>query len=357
MNAENKIYTQKGLIFMESKRVTFIRKGEKIPSGRVNNILKLFFLLLKGEEGSLEYYAGKIGCEPRTVKKYISELRMAYDPEEGAGIDIQYNRGNKSYSLITKKWSIPVLKPDEAEALYMAVRYLAGQRGTPFKHLPELERKLRKCFPKDLEDRFKKGIVVAGPETESKLGDLLGVIDEAVIDKRKLVMDYTPTYHKDPVKREVVPFSLLSHDYEWYIRAFCLKDKKFKTYSVNQIVSVKTEKLREKERKLLPKKSEDSYEHMWDWASDESGEPVDVRVKFTGQMMERMKKKLRYRKEHPSQKIEEFEDSVIVSFTVKNLFNMMPWLLQFGSLVEVLEPEGLRERMWEEGERVMRVYV
>jgi len=342
---------------MESKRVTFIRKGEKIPSGKINNILKLFFLLLKGEEESLEHYAGKIGCEPRTVKKYISELRMAYDPEEGAGIDIQYNRKNKSYSLITKKWSMPVLKPDEAEALYMAVRYLAGQRGTPFKHLPELERKLRKSFPKDLEDRFKKSIVIAGPETKSKLGDLLGVIDEAVIDKKKLVIEYTPTYHKDPVKREVVPFSLLSHDYEWYVRAFCLKDRKFKTYSVNQIVSVKTEQLKEREKKLLPKKPEDSYEHMWDWVSDESAEPVDVRVKFTGQMMERMKKKLGYRKEHASQKIEVFEDCVIVSFAVKSPFNMMPWLLQFGASVEVVEPENLRTKIREEGDRIKKLHI
>lgn len=66
--------------------------------------------------------------------------------------------------------------------------------------------------------------------------------------------------------REIVTFCLLNHDYEWYIRAFCLKDKKIKSYSINQIEDIKEIKeLTETEENELPENPELNVEHMWDW--------------------------------------------------------------------------------------------
>ena len=134
-----------------------------------------------------------------------------------------------------------------------------------------------------------------------------------------------------------------------------LGDRKVKTYSVNQIESAEIRSLRKNEEKLVSKDLEIGMEHMWDWA-DEGAESVAVRIKFHSSIGERIKKKLKYRKEHFTQKIEDTCEGVIVSFKIKKPENMIPWLLQYGANAEVLEPDKLRKKMKFEIQQLNKLY-
>lgn len=209
----------------------------------------------------------------------------------------------------------PAFSPEEIEALHMAVRYLARQEGTPFKHLAEIERKLQKYFTREIREKLKKKIEYSGPETYSKLTELLNIIDEAINQNMKLVIHYKPTFHNVEIIRNIMPFSLHPYEYEWYLRGFCFQDKKVKTFSINQIVTMRCEKLTSPEKKLLPEKSDDKPEHRWDWhGPDITGEKIKVRIKFAGPMAAKMKKKTEFKKEHPTQETEIKGDDFIVSY-------------------------------------------
>jgi len=50
------------------------------------------------------------------------------------------------------------------------------------------------------------------------------------------------------------------------------------------------------------------------------------------------------------------DNDLLISYNVKNPFNMIPWILQYGSDIEVLEPEYLRHKITKDLYEVMRVY-
>ncbi|MEQ8223076.1 MAG: WYL domain-containing protein [Candidatus Eremiobacterota bacterium] len=346
------------------EEINFKRKQERKygPNNKLVNILNLLYMLLKGDNKNTEYYSRILKCTKSAVKKYIDEIRYTYDLSgEYRIFDIIYDRNKKQYNLCTTRDVFVNCLPEEVEALYMAVKYLSGMEGTPLEFLDELENKLKQYYHKGLKKRREKPVYLSAPKTRSRLSDLLDKINDAMVgkDRKKLIIDYVKTREKQSEKREIVPYSLMVYDYEWYVRAFCLKDKVLKTFVVNQM-DIKGEpvELTGSEREELPENPDLSVVHMWDWSDpNEDWEPVKVRLKFTGFKADEMRKKLAYRQEHRSQKIEEEQkDYIIVSFEVKKPFNMVSWILKYGSHVTVLEPEELRERIKDEVSKIMTLY-
>lgn len=354
---------------MNSKDVNFKASEEKKsygPSKTIKNVLNLLYLLLRGKNKRAEDYIEYLtpeGEEPlkvKTVKKYIDDIRRTEnikDPDGGYLFNIIYDRGKKCYKLVNAKDTVITFLPSEVEALYMAVNYLSPQEGTPLVFLKDLDKKLQKCYEKDVRIKLKKPVLLSGPKTESRLMDMLDEIDNAIVKEKKLLAFYTKTYDKKPEEKKIFPYCLMIYDYEWYLKGFCFKDKITKTFPVNQLEIIKTERLDGGEKREMPVNPDISVVHRWDWVKiGEEKEPVKVRIKFRNVMAERVRKKFKYRQEHPTQEVEEYEDSVIVSYRVRNPVNMEDWILGYGPMAEVMEPEFLRRKMIEILEEMLRVY-
>ncbi len=343
---------------MAKKNVAFTCKSEEKPPGenkKTTNIILLLSMLLNQENKDIKYYAGQLKCSEITIKKYIKEIRASYDATLNKGFYIDHNKKDNYYVISSGNNFLP-LNSSEMESLYEALMYLTAWTVSPYKNLDIIKEKLQKLIHNELKKELDKHIAISAPITKSKLKNILNTIDKAIRENKKLIIDYSPTCHKNRVTREIVPFCLLNHDHEWYIRAFCLKDKKIKTYSINQIEDIKKIKeLTETEENELPENPELNVEHMWDW---DNGNNIvtEVVIKFTGSLAQRMKKKLQYRTEHPSQKIRNYGEDVMVSFKVKNPFNMISWILQFGSQAEIVEPESLRDKIRIEIDRIKTLY-
>ena len=329
---------------MATKQVSFTSSKEHGENRKVRNILHLLFMLLKQEEEGIDYYAASLGCRVPTVKKYIDEIRKTIDEKSHTGFFVDYDKGKKHYKLYSPVKFL-ALEREEMKLLYEAVRYLSDEVSNPFKNLKTIENKIYKTLEKEITGNLAPSVIVSGPKIKRNLSVSLAMIKKAINERNKLLLTYKPTHHKETVSREIVPFTLLVYDYEWYIRAFCFKDRIIKTFSINQIIRMERKELTEREERLLPENPDLMPAHMWDWGD---GGKVEVKIKFTGPVAERMKKKLSYRTEHPTQKVKGFGKDVIVSFEVKDPFNMIGWILQFGYGVEVLEPGSLRERIKEE---------
>ena len=345
---------------MAEKEVTFVSNGERDKETKteqkLRNILTMLSMLLRKDNRTKAEYAEELGLKVDTVKNYFGDINKSFDEVKRTGFYVNYDRKDRVYKLVSH-FDLPEFLPEEIEGLYIAIRHLSRQEGTPFEHLGEVERKLGRYYTKDIRERLKKKVGYSGPFIRSRLTEMVNVIDEAINDKKKIIMSYHKTSSKEPEIREVFPYSIHSHGYEWYLRAFCFRDEKVKTYAVNQIGPVRCEKLSKGERGLLPGSPEIIPEHRWDWDSPYiSGEKVKVRIRFFGHMAEKMRKKTEFIREHPSQITEDMGEDFVVSFEVKNPCNMVRWILEFGGGAEVLEPEVLRERMREEIGRIGKLY-
>jgi CRISPR-associated endonuclease/helicase Cas3 len=88
------------------------------------------------------------------------------------------------------------------------------------------------------------------------------------------------------------------------------------------------------------------------WFDDRS--PVRVRLRF---MPGYAAKRLRETRWHPTERVEDLEDGgCIWEAQVAAWEEMQPWVRGWGADIEVLEPEGLREAVRGEVERLVRLY-
>ncbi len=255
------------------EEINFFKKKERKkygPNKKLVRLLNLLYMLLKGENKNIADYRIILNCKESVVKKYIDEIRYTYDLSgEYRIFDIEYERNKKQYKLCTTRDVFVKCLPEEVEALYMAVKYLSGMEGTPLEFLDELENKLKKYYHEGLKKRREKPVYISAPKTQSKLSDLLEKINDAMVgkDRKKLIIDYVKTREKQSERREIIPYSLMVYDYEWYVRAFCLKDKVLKTFVVNQMdIKGEPAELTGDERKSLPANPDLSVVHMWDWS-------------------------------------------------------------------------------------------
>jgi len=90
------------------------------------------------------------------------------------------------------------------------------------------------------------------------------------------------------------------------------------------------------------------------WGVINDGEITKVRLKFSPEVAHRVTK-LVY---HPSQVVEELleDGSVIISFEVCGLAEMKTWIMQWGDMVEGLEPEWLRKDVQKRAKRILALY-
>jgi predicted DNA-binding transcriptional regulator YafY len=69
------------------------------------------------------------------------------------------------------------------------------------------------------------------------------------------------------------------------------------------------------------------------WSDDE----IEVKIRFDKAVAGYLKE----RKWHPSQEIEEYPDgSLVLSMTVNHLLELKRWILSWGSMAQILEPQS-----------------
>lgn len=192
---------------------------------------------------------------------------------------------------------------------------------------------------------------------EEQLADPAGVSEIftslllAIKDCYRVKLYYYTAHSGEHSKRLVEPYGLICKRHNWYLAAYCLKRNDIRVFRVDQISAV------------LPHTSEhfayprdfslqDYMAQSWGVIND--GAVCKVKLKFNPQVAYRVKN-LVY---HASQTMhDEFPDgSVVMSFEICGIDEMKSWLMQWGDMVEVLEPAWLREEMCAMAVKILAVY-
>ncbi|MDD3654702.1 MAG: WYL domain-containing protein [Desulfotomaculaceae bacterium] len=184
-----------------------------------------------------------------------------------------------------------------------------------------------------------------------RVGEIFAMLVQAVKESHRVKLRYYVAYRGEDSQRVVEPYGLICKRHNWYLVGYCLKRNDIRVFRVDQVSAVipYTD-----ERFAYPEdfSLKDYMARSWGVIND--GVVRRVRLKFSPQVARRVKS-LVY---HPSQRIREdlADGSVVISLEICGIDEMKTWIVQWGDMVEVLEPWWLREEMCAMARRMLEVY-
>jgi predicted DNA-binding transcriptional regulator YafY len=181
----------------------------------------------------------------------------------------------------------------------------------------------------------------------SKLGLIFNLIEQSILNKRTIRLDFEAQESgKSP--KEVDPYSLIFRRHSWYLLGFCHTRKDVRVFRLNRVKKVALTD------KSFVKKPEFSVEEFFkeSWEVDQ-GKRAEVKLRFTGKAV----KLIESSQQHPSEKLDKEKDgSLFYSVRVKGTEEITRWIMGFGDMVEVLEPEELRKEMKDKIQKMQKLY-
>lgn len=174
------------------------------------------------------------------------------------------------------------------------------------------------------------------------LQELLRVVHAGVRECRVLSFSYTPA-HGQATQREVEPHTLVFKGFSWYVLAWCRLRLDFRVFRLSRIRDLRMQQGYFSRRKVDPA--------PYFTPARDSRERVAVVLKFQPGVRVRLEETF-----GPEKLAYNSDGTILATITVPD----DPWLdsfiLGFGDQVEVVSPEGLRQRVVKKIIRMKNIY-
>ncbi len=280
-------------------------------------------------------------------------LRTVYrdlDAIQEAGFPIYTDReGKNSYWKIleTFKNDFPVpLTMTELMALHMSGDLLSIFQGTIFhESIESLFQKVKSALAPEvlqyLENISGKLKICLGPA--KRLPGMKGAIkalSEATARKRRVEILYCAVSTGQETKRKVDPYQLWVMNGGFYLIGFCHVRHAIRTFAMDRIkgFSVLNETFHFPKNFNLEEYLQTAFHVM-------RGEPQKIKVRFSPEVSHIVRERIW----HPTQEIREMSGGELeISLEVPINYEIISWILGFGSAAEVLQPGSLRTRIRDE---------
>ena len=181
----------------------------------------------------------------------------------------------------------------------------------------------------------------------SKLGLIFNLIEQSILNKRTIRLDYEGL-ESGKSSREIDPYALIFRRYSWYLLGFCHLREQIRVFRLNRIYKVTLTD------KSFVRKSDFSIEEFFknSWEIYQ-GETTEVKLRFFGKAV----KVIESGQHHSSENLSKPGDgSLLYSVRVSGTEEIARWILGFGEMVEVLEPEDLRVNIKETVQKMQKLY-
>jgi len=291
-------------------------------------------------------------CSPRTIYRDLDTLQKAgfplyVDKEDGGRAVWKFVDGYRLHTPIP-------FAPDELMALYYSRGLFQYFQGTVFSEaFDRLSKKIIASLSEEtrsLVEQF-ENVLEFGlrPKKDySRYREILHQVNKACSQRRRIEMVYYTFSRDQETRRRLDPYRIWYYDGALYVVGFCHLRGEVRVFALDRIRLVNvTEQVFEPPKDFsIEKFTANSFGIIQD-------ELVQVRIRFTGEaarwILDRMW--------HPSQKIEQQNNGQLtVSYQVAGTSEIKRWILGFGPLAEVLEPESLRREIASESARLASLY-
>lgn len=313
-------------------------------------------LLVQHPKGvTLEEIAAHLHVSQRSARRYLAELTfdLEYESEGAAGqkrwripaVDLPRRvamRRTQAYALLAAK---PLFSTMVGSTLYEEID-LAAQTLLAVARRPG--RGPNAGVRGHLEERFR--YVPFAPKNYAASAEDLDALFQAVADLRPLSCRCPRASDGVLERRLVHPFALVLYKDAIYCIAADASTGRVDALPLDAVRSART--LDDEHFTIPDDFALDDYVQgqFGLWRAD--GEPHQVVIELDTSVADNVLT----RAVHPTQRVEEIEDGVRLTFEIADLTEVATWVLGFGSLARVVAPDVLRTRVTEELTRALARY-
>jgi predicted DNA-binding transcriptional regulator YafY len=288
---------------------------------RIDRLFAITTLLQSKKRVRGEDLAATFEVSLRTIYRDIAALSEA-------GIPIVSLPG-QGYALADGFFLPPLLfTPTEAGAAILGARLYASQiAGRGVADAERAIEKITAVLPTGIRqqvDRLMEIIQIILPARRLNVDDpRLALIQEAVLDRRVVLLHYHGRERNTLTEREVEPRTLAYYDGAWYLAGYCRLRRGERSFRLDRI-----EHLDLRSERFEPKAI------TWPAAT-----PVEVRVRFDAAAARWARERQHWSFDHE----EPAGDGVVMTYRPDDPREIAHWILGWGRAAEPLSPPELRD--------------
>ena len=287
---------------------------------KLDRMIGILSILLQQEKVTAPYLAEKFEVSRRTISRDIEQLCMA-------GIPLVTTQGPNGGIAVMDDYKIDraLLTSSDMQAILAGLQSLDSVSGT--NRYAQLMEKLSAGASECTADR--QICIDLASRRKTSLSAKIGLLHEAIADTRLVSFTYFPP--KGESGRQIEPYRLLFHWSSWYVWGWCLERQAFRLFKLNRMTGL-SEGGGFKARPVLPPdlSNETVFPHVYD---------VKARIwpKCRWRLVEEC---------GPESFAEQPDGTLLVraGFTDEDM--IVSWIISFGEDAELLEPAGLRRRLF-----------
>ena len=313
---------------------------------RVDRLVAIALRLQSRRVVRAEDLAEHFEISVRTIYRDLAALGEAGIPIVGeAGV---------GYSLMKGYHLPPVMfTAEEASALFFGEKLVEQFTDASLrKQMESALVKIRSVLPRDRQDhldRLERSTAVlqrpshAAPRLAS---EALIPLQRALAERRVLALDYQGGTRLEATRREVEPLGLVYYAENWHLIGYCRLRRDVRDFRTDRIRKLE---LRDE---LCPSRPNFSLKAYLEEQQTCGGNITMAQVRFQPEALERV------RREHYWGLVEETPDCEGTAVTLLTHSHewLAGWVLSFGAKAEALGPDGFRQLVADEAQRIAAQY-
>ena len=282
-----------------------------------NRLFRILYYILEKEKVTANELADKFEVSVRTIYRDIDSI-------SSVGVPIFTTQGKGGGIKIDNEFILnkSLFDTNEKEQIIAALQGLE-KTNEPYKS--ELITKLSALFK--IKNSNWIEIDFTSWRSNNAYQDLFNALKTAIINKNIISFSYNSS-KAEKINRKVKPIRLLFKEQDWYLYAFCLLRNDFRYFKLSRM----------KDLEVLAINYEDNFENAVLKKELKYENIVNIKLKFDKSVAFRVYDEF-------NEAIEEDEKgNLYVEIKIPNNYKLYNYIFSFGSNVEILEPEEIRNQ-------------
>lgn len=309
---------------------------------RIDRLVATVLLLQSKRLIRAQDIAEHFGISVRTVYRDLAALQEA-------GVPLAAEAG-EGYSLVEGYHLPPVMfTQEEASALFMGGEFVQRLTDESLKkHMASALLKIRAVLPEERQDyveRLQQATAVLArpaPFSDGFRDDVLALMQEAVVHRHALTMEYAAVSDNAVTKRCVEPLCLIYYSDHWHLIAFCRLRQDYRDFRTDRVKHIQVS------GETFPAHRDFSLTRYLQEANKIEN-PQEARIRFSPAIAPRVRRRYFFTVSEETVG----DGGVILTFLVPSLHVLFDWLLPFGAEIEILHPPELRRLLLEHAQKMV----
>ncbi|ACL70275.1 helix-turn-helix transcriptional regulator [Halothermothrix orenii] len=320
-----------------------------VKRSKLYRILKMINLLSSGvKRWRARDLAELFGVSPRTIYRDIQYMEQMHIP-------VIKDEEKNTYAIMEDFYfKPPRMTREEAMALLLVAHAFEDEVYPYREELNNAVSKIINSLPSsvkkvllDLEDRilFHQGAVV----DMTKHRDTINIINDSIASNQSVIINYYSLSSDMLRERKVDPYKIFVQDGAYYLIAYCHLRCNVLLFRVDRIRNIKVTS----DKYIIPDDFDVEKYMQNAWGVERGDKEERVVLLFKGTSAKLVKER-KWQVKH--QIVELGDDKIRFEVTTGSMQEIMGWILQHGSEVEVVRPESLKENVINEIKKMSNIY-